>query len=131
MVKLKVKVRWMKTVDTVHNTLYLFKLINKISKFIFIKISKSKSYQKSVFSEELQWAKLKESYNQKIWKLSLLRRRSTSKSFHIGFLSGNQTIQRWMVQNKQAKSDRAKESICNPWSRPKSVGKKKGGDSME
>jgi hypothetical protein len=70
-VRVKVKVRWMKTVDTVHSTLSLFKS----------KISKSKSNQKSVFSEELQWAKLNVSYNQKIWKLSLLRRRSTSKAF--------------------------------------------------
>jgi hypothetical protein len=76
-VRVKVKVRWMKTVDTVHSTLSLFKKS---------KISKSKSNQKSVFSEELQWAKLNVSYNQKIWKLSLLRRRSTSKAFTLDSL---------------------------------------------
>jgi hypothetical protein len=45
---------------------------------LFQKSKKSKS--KSVFSEELSWANLSLLYSQKIWKLSLLRRKSTSKA---------------------------------------------------
>ena len=53
------------------------------------------------------------------------------KSFYTGFATGNQTVQWWVVQSKQAKSDRAKESICNSWSRSKNASKKKRSDSME
>ena len=69
-IRVKVEVKWRKTVDTVHSTLSFFK-----------KSKKSKS--KSVFSEELSWANSSLLYNQKIWKLSLLRRKSTSKAFTL------------------------------------------------
>ena len=78
----KVEVRRRKTEDTVHSTLSFFK-----------KSKKSKS--KSVFSEELKWAKLSRSCNQSIWKLSLQRRRSSSKSFTLDSVRATKQFKGW------------------------------------
>ena len=78
----KVEVRSRKTADTVHSTLSLFK-----------KSKKSKS--ESVFSEELKWAKLSRSYNQSIWKLSLQRRRSSSKAFTLDSVRATRQFRGW------------------------------------
>ena len=83
----KVEVKRMKTVGTVHNTLSFFK-----------KSKRSKS--KSVLSKELKWAKLRSSYNQKLWKLSLLRRKGTSKAFTLDSLKVTKHFKGWCKANR-------------------------------
>jgi hypothetical protein len=83
----KVEVRRRKTVDTVHSTLSFFK-----------KSKKSKS--ESVFSEELKWAKLSVSYNQSIWKLSLQRRKSSSKAFTLDSVRATRQFRGWCKSSR-------------------------------
>ena len=83
----KVEVKGRMTVDTVQSTLSFFK-----------KSKKSKS--ESVFSEELKRAKLSMSCNQSIWKLSLQRRRSSSKAFTLDSVRATTQFRGWCKSSR-------------------------------
>ena len=95
----KVKVRWMKTWDTVHSTLSLHKS----------KTSNIKS--ESTFSQELQSAKASLSCNQKIWELSLLRKSGKTAAFTLDHCRARKVFRGgWCKDTRPSQAGRRRRS---------------------
>ena len=95
----KVKVRWMKTWDTVHSTLSLHKS----------KTSNIKS--ESTFSRELQSAKASLSCNQKIWELSLLRKSGKTAAFTLDHCGARKVFRGgWCKDTRPSQAGRRRRS---------------------
>ena len=107
----KVKVRWRMTVDTVHSTLSLHKKTIK---------------SESMFSTELQSARLNFSYNQKIWKLSMLRKSGKTAAFS---LDHNRTTK--VFRGSWCKGTRPSQTSRRAKSTTKRIGPKKAAREKE